>query len=87
MSHVPIDAIVRGNGKAILPEPIVLETHRNTRNAIHNDDIIHTPDVVVFKTDTAYPKLMEEFDWYHVNVITCAAVREMRGIIIFSRKK
>lgn len=47
--------------------------HRNAKNPIHNDDIIYTPDVVVFKTDTAYPKLMEESDWYNVNVITCAA--------------
>lgn len=29
--HVPIDAIVCGNGKAILPEPIVLETPRQRR--------------------------------------------------------
>ena len=47
--------------------------HRNAKNPIHNDDIIYTPDVVVFKTDTAYPKLMNESDWYNVNVITCAA--------------
>lgn len=47
--------------------------HRNAKNPIHNDDIIYTPDVVVFKTDTAYPQLMEESDWYNVNVITCAA--------------
>lgn len=47
--------------------------HRNAKNPIHNDDIIYTPDVVVFKTDTAYPQSMEESDWYNVNVITCAA--------------
>ncbi len=47
--------------------------HRNAKNPIHNDDIIYTPDVVVFKTDTARPELMEEADWYNVNVITCAA--------------
>ena len=29
--RVPIDAIVRGNGKAILPEAIVLETPRERR--------------------------------------------------------
>lgn len=27
--------------------------HRNTHNPIHNDDIIYTPGVVVFKKDTA----------------------------------
>lgn len=47
--------------------------HRNAHNPIHNDDIIYTPNVTVFKTDTAYPKLMQEKDWYEVNVITCAA--------------
>ena len=47
--------------------------HRATHNPIHNDDIIYTPDVTVFKTDTASPKLMAEKDWYDVDVITCAA--------------
>lgn len=47
--------------------------HRNGHNPIHNDDIIYTPDVTVFKTDTNNPKLMPEKDWYDVNVITCAA--------------
>lgn len=47
--------------------------HRTARNPIHNDDIIYTPDVVVFKTDTAFPRLMDEAEWYHVNVVTCAA--------------
>ena len=47
--------------------------HRNTQNSLHNDDLIYTPNVTVFKTDTAYPKLMEERNWYDVNVITCAA--------------
>ncbi|MBQ8803840.1 MAG: TIGR02452 family protein [Tyzzerella sp.] len=47
--------------------------HRIAKNPIHNDDIIYTPDVVVFKTDTASPQLMEESDWYNVNVLTCAA--------------
>lgn len=47
--------------------------HRTGKNPIHNDDIIYTPDVIVFKTDTAYPQLMDEGDWYQTNVITCAA--------------
>ena len=42
-----------------------------------NDDLIYTPDVVVFKTDEStdpiYPKMMAESEWYKVNVITCAA--------------
>lgn len=47
--------------------------HRRAKDPVHNADIIYTPDVTVFKTDTANPCLMEEKDWYDVNVITCAA--------------
>ena len=47
--------------------------HRAAQDPIHNDDIIFTPGVTVFKTDTANPVLMEERDWYDVDVITCAA--------------
>ena len=36
-------------------------------------DIIYTPDVTVFKTDTGRPKLMKlKVDRYDVDVITCA---------------
>lgn len=42
-----------------------------------NDDLIYTPDVVVFKTDeradVIYPKMMRQEDWYKVDVITSAA--------------
>lgn len=47
--------------------------HRNVADPIHNDDIIYTPGVVVFKTDTAAPVVMPETQWYEVDVITCAA--------------
>lgn len=47
--------------------------HRETLNNIHNDDMIFTPDVIVFKTDTAAPRLMPESEWYKVDVITLAA--------------
>ena len=55
--------------------------HRLSKNPIHNADIIYTPSVVVFKTDTTYPKSMHESDWYNVNVVTCAApnLRERHG--------
>ena len=42
-------------------------------DARYNDDCIFTPEVVVFKTDAAEPKVMDENDWYLVDVITCAA--------------
>lgn len=48
-------------------------SHRNSHNPLHNDDIIYTPDVLVFKSDTSSPKLLPEQEWYDVNVITCAA--------------
>jgi len=42
-----------------------------------NDDLIYTPDVVVFKTDErtdpVYPKMMKPNEWYKVDVITSAA--------------
>lgn len=42
-----------------------------------NDDLIYTPEVVVFKTDERlepmYPTMMEYSEWFKVNVITCAA--------------
>ena len=47
--------------------------HRLAHNPIHNDDIIYTPSVTVFKSDTANPALLTEEEWYDVDVITCAA--------------
>lgn len=47
--------------------------HRQQRNPLHNDDIIYTHDVTVFKSDTMIPELMNKEEWYQVDVITCAA--------------
>ena len=47
--------------------------HRHAANPLHNDDLIYTPDVVIFKSDTAHPELLPEIQWMRVNVITCAA--------------
>ncbi len=47
--------------------------HRAAHDPIHNDDIIYTPGIIVFKSDTATPQTLPEADWYSVNVITCAA--------------
>ena len=47
--------------------------HRRAGDALHNDDCIYTPSVIVFKTDTYKPVLMREEDWYTVDVLTCAA--------------
>lgn len=55
--------------------------HRYIVNPLHNDDIIYTPDVTVFKSDTASPRVLPEKDWYNVNMLTCAApnLREKPG--------
>ena len=40
---------------------------------MHNDDILYTKNITVFKSDTTSPKLLPENEWYDVDVITCAA--------------
>ena len=47
--------------------------HREAHDPLHNDDIIYTPGVVVFKSDTAYPRTLAESEWKMLDVITCAA--------------
>lgn len=47
--------------------------HRAMNYPVYNDDCIYTPEVVVFKDDSANPEMMPEKDWYTVNVLTCAA--------------
>ena len=47
--------------------------HRMARDPLHDDDIIYTPGVVVFKSDTAYPRTLAEAEWKTLDVITCAA--------------
>ncbi len=49
------------------------QPHRDAQNPIHNDDIIYTPNVTVFKSDTSNPERLDEEEWYGVNVISCAA--------------
>lgn len=47
-----------------------------------NDAIIYSPGVMVFKSDTDYPTLLPEDEWYKVDVITCAAPTLRHGLII-----
>jgi uncharacterized protein (TIGR02452 family) len=58
------------------------EKHREMYNCgemnfMGNNDLIYTPDVVVFKTDErtdpVYPQMLPHEYWYKVNIITCAA--------------
>lgn len=50
---------------------------RGVLDEMGNDDLIYTPDVVVFKSDErtepVYPKMLPHDEWYNVDVITCAA--------------
>ena len=52
-----------------MPHRMFYNPHRKTKNALHNDDIIYTRDVLVIKDDD-YNLLEEPF---YVDVITCAA--------------
>ena len=47
--------------------------HRDFTSPIYNDDIIYSPDVVVFKDDKATHNLLPEEEWIKVDVLTCAA--------------
>ena len=54
-----------------------VQARKGEINFMGNDDLIYTPDVVVFKsdlrTDPVFPQMLGSDDWYKVNVITCAA--------------
>lgn len=47
------------------------QPHRDELNALHNDDIIYTPNVLVLKNDNYQP--YDKSDRFKVDVITCAA--------------
>lgn len=47
--------------------------HREADDPLYNDDIIFTPGVKVFKSDSNFPELLQESEWWDVDVITCAA--------------
>lgn len=58
--------------------------HRAAENPLHNDDCIYTPDVIIFKSDEAYPRILPEESWFKSDIITCAApnLRPMPGNIM-----
>lgn len=47
--------------------------HRTKTDYDFSDRLIYSPGVTVFKDDSPVPRLMEEADWFRVDVITCAA--------------
>ena len=49
------------------------EPHGEADDPLYNNDCIYTPFVKVFKSDSNFPELMQESEWWDVDVITCAA--------------
>ena len=49
------------------------QPHRTTLDDLGTDDVIYSPEVMVFKTDTDMPELLPETEWYKADVMTCAA--------------
>lgn len=47
--------------------------HRKALNPLYNNDCIYTPQVCVFKSDTDFPEILPENEWWHTDIITCAA--------------
>ena len=47
--------------------------NREEHNVLHNDACIYSPDVVVFKSDSPFPEMMPSYEWFSVDVISCAA--------------
>lgn len=49
------------------------QMHRNKKDLRYTDCCIYTPNVTVFKSDTAFPEPLNEEHWFNVDVLTCAA--------------
>lgn len=47
--------------------------HRTNHSFFATNDCIYSPNIIVFKSDTNNPIILNQNDWYKVNVITCAA--------------
>lgn len=47
--------------------------HRNKKDLRYTDTCIYTPNITVIKSDTAFPELLPETEWFDVDVITSAA--------------
>ena len=52
---------------------VFYQPHRNTHNALYNDDCIFTPGVKVFKSDGDFAESLPKNEWWDMDVITCAA--------------
>ena len=60
--------------------------HAGQMNRRNRDDIIYTPGVIAVRDDANHEAMLEENDWYEMDVITCAApdVRQLGDSAQFS---
>lgn len=69
-----------------LNQPLLWEGYyhpnRDAHNKISTDACIYTPSVTVFKEDAQLPRLMADYHWFGVDVITCAAPNLRGGVDI-----
>ena len=56
-----------------LPWQMFYGVNRQSRDPLHTDDCIYTPDIVICKSDDESPKRLKEQERVTVDVITCAA--------------
>ncbi|MDE6519963.1 MAG: TIGR02452 family protein [Ruminococcus sp.] len=56
------------------------QMHRSLKQLTYTDACIYTPDIMVIKTDTAYPENLPESEWYSVDVLTCPAPNNVARI-------
>lgn len=54
-------------------KPHIEAFHKKSMTAMGNDDLIYTPNILVFKSDESEPQMLPPEEWFHVNVITSAA--------------
>ena len=47
--------------------------HRKANDLLGGDDLIFTPEIMVFKSDTDTPVLLDQSQWFICSAITCAA--------------
>lgn len=53
--------------------PDYYQYHRELHNHFYSNRLIYTKGVTVFKDDSDIPNMLDEKDWFQVDVITCAA--------------
>jgi uncharacterized protein (TIGR02452 family) len=62
----------------------LVDNYYNYHNKLYHETnrLFYVPKIIVFKTDEdMYPELMNENDWYEVDVITCAAHNQYEDVL------